>query len=319
MRTTERRVLVITGPTATGKTALGVALARQLNGEILSADSMQLYRGMDIGTAKVTAEEACGVPHHLIDVAEPWEPWSVSRWTEAAAEIAEDLLGRGKLPILVGGTGLYLDALLSGRDFAPAGADGAADTALRAELNAEYDRVGGEAFRAALGEVDPERAEKLHPADRKRLVRAMEVWRLTGETISAHDARTRARPPRWPSVRFALCYRERETLYRQIDRRVDAMAEAGLFGEVRRLLDAGLGPDCTAMQAIGYKELAACFRGECSREEALDAVRRESRRYAKRQLTWLRRDKALHWIFWERAPDIPAAVETVKRVWRENA
>ena len=306
----EKRVLVITGPTATGKTALGVALAQRLGGEVLSADSMQVYRGMDIGTAKATPAEMDGVPHHLLDIASPDEDFSAARWVAAAAEAAEDVFGRGHVPMLVGGTGLYIDSLLSGRDFAETGGG-----AVRSELNAEYDRVGGAAFREQLRRVDPDRAEKLHPSDKKRLVRAMEVYRLTGETISAHDARTQASPPRWPSLRVALTFSDRAALYAHIDARVDAMVAAGLFEEVERLLADGLSPDCTAMQAIGYKEAADCLLGQSTRAEAVEAVKRASRRYAKRQLTWLRRDPGLHWIAWDGAPDIPAAAAEVAALW----
>ena len=306
----DKRVLVITGPTATGKTALGVALAQRLGGEILSADSMPVYRGMDIGTAKVQPAERKGVPHHLLDVADPAENYSAARWVAAAAEIAEDVFARGRVPMLVGGTGLYIDSLLDRRDFA----ENAGGT-IRDELSAEYDRVGGEAFREALRQVDPARAEKLHPADKKRLVRAMEVWRLTGEPISVHDARTREVPPRWKSLRVALTYADRAALYARIDARVEEMVRAGLFDEVSRLLDAGLSPDCTAMQAIGYKESANYLRGRCTRAEAIDAIQRASRRYAKRQLTWLRRDVGIHWIAWAGAPDIPAAAEEVAALW----
>ena len=313
-QTASKSVLVVTGPTATGKTALGVELALRLDGEVISADSMQVYRGMDIGTAKVTTEETRGVPHHLIDVADPSEAFSVSRWVELAAAAAEDIFARGKVPVIVGGTNLYIDSLLSGRDFA----EGPGDAALRAELNAEYERLGGEAFRERLREVDPERAEKLAPADKKRLVRAMEVWRLTGETITAHDARTVALPPRWRSLRAALSFRDREDLYRRIDRRVEQMASDGLFDEVAGLLAAGLDEKCTAMQAIGYKEAAMALRGACSREEALDRIRRESRRYAKRQLTWLRRDKELRWILWEGTPEIGRAADEVETMWQEK-
>ena len=315
-RTARKRVLVITGPTATGKTALGVELALRLDGEVISADSMQLYRGMDTGTAKVTAAEARGVPHHLIDAAEPSENWSVSRWTEAAAACAEDIFSRGKLPIIVGGTGLYIDSLLSGRDFAESGPGG--DGSLRTKLGAEYDRAGGEAFREKLAAVDPERAAKLHPADKKRLVRAMEVYIISGETITAHDARTQTKPPRWESLRVALSFADRAALYERIDRRVDAMVERGLFAEVRGLLDAGAGAECTAMQAIGYKEVSACLRGECTEAEAVAAIKRNSRRYAKRQLTWLRRDAGLRWIFWEGAPDVARAADGICRLWRES-
>ena len=305
----QKKVLVITGPTATGKTALGVELALRLNGEVISADSMQLYRGMDVGTAKVTAAEARGVPHHLVDAAEPSENWSVSRWVEAAAACAEDIFRRGKLPVIVGGTGLYIDSLLSGRDFADS--NGAGDGSLRAELGTEYDRIGGEAFRQKLAAVDPARAQKLHPADKKRLVRAMEVYIISGETITAHDARTQEKPPRWDSLRVALSFADRAALYERIDLRVDAMITGGLFAEVRRLLDAGLGAECTAMQAIGYKEVSACLRGECTEAEAVAAIKQSSRRYAKRQLTWLRRDAGLNWILWEGEPDAARAADEV--------
>ena len=307
----EKRVLVITGPTATGKSALGVALAQRLGGEIISADSMQVYRGMDIGTAKITAAEMQGVPHHLLDVADPSENYSAARWVASAASAAEDIFARGHVPMLVGGTGLYIDSLLSGRDFAESGGG----SALREALSAEYDRIGGEAFRERLRSVDPERAEKLHPADKKRLVRAMEVYRLTGETISAHDARTAALPPRWASMRVALTYADRTALYARIDRRVDEMADAGLFDEVARLLQTGLSPACTAMQAIGYKESAEYLLGRCSRTDAVEEIKRGSRRYAKRQLTWLRRDAGLRWIAWEGAPDIPAAADALAAEW----
>lgn len=311
MQETNKKVLVVTGPTATGKTALSVLLAQRLGGEIISADSMQVYRGMDIGTAKVTPQEMCGVPHHLIDVAEPSENYSVARWVESAAAAAEDIFARGLVPIIAGGTNLYIDSLLSGRDFAENEGDGA----LRAELSAEYDRIGGEAFRALLREVDPERAEKLHPGDRKRLVRALEVFRLTGQTITQHDAHTKLRPPRWASLRVGLRYADRDALYARINRRVEEMVAAGLFDEVRNLLSGGLSPDCTAMQAIGYKECVEHFQGRCSADEAVDAICMNSRRYAKRQLTWLRRDEALHWIAWEGAPDVAAAADEIAALW----
>ena len=309
-----KKVLVITGPTATGKTALSVLLAKRLNGEIISADSMQVYRGMDVGTAKVTPEEMQGVPHHLIDVADPAENYSVARWVDAAAAAAEDIFARGKLPILAGGTNLYIDSLLSGRDFAGSGGD----SKVRDALSAEYDRIGGDAFREKLREADPDRAATLHPSDKKRLVRALEVWTLTGETITAHDERTKALPKRWDSLRVALSYANREDLYARIDRRVEEMLAAGLLDEVRGLLSAGLSPACTAMQAIGYKELVAALSGECSETEAAEAIKQNSRHYAKRQLTWLRRDPELLWILWEGKPDLSAAAETVLARWQEK-
>lgn len=285
-------VIVITGPTASGKTPLGVSLALALKSEVVSADSMQLYRGLDIGSAKPTGKEMRGVPHRMIDVADPWEDYSVSRWVESAAACCDALLAQGKTPVIVGGTGLYIESLLSGRDFSAA----PGDSGLRERLGAEYDALGGAAFRERLRTVDPERAEKLAPGDKKRLVRSMEVFLLTGETITAHDERTKLLPPRYASRRFALTWKKRETLYERIRQRVDDMMTAGLAEEVERLLQSGLSEKSTAMQAIGYKEIAAALRGECTMADAVETVKRESCRYAKRQLTWLRRDKELVWL-----------------------
>ncbi len=297
------QVIVLTGPTATGKTALGVELALAIGGEVISADSMQIYRRMDIGTAKPEIEELRGVPHHMLSVAEPDEDYSVSRYVEEASRCVDDVLARGKVPILVGGTGLYIDSLLSSRSFAERG-----DGVLREKLGAEYDALGGEEMRRRLAEFDPERAALLQTQDKRRIVRAMEIYYLTGKTITQHDAETRALPPRYTSLRIALSFAEREALYARIDRRVDEMLKRGLFDEVRALLDSGVPGESTAMQAIGYKEVAACLAGECSAEEAIEAVKRNSRRYAKRQLTWLRRDKELHWLVWENEPDIAQGV-----------
>ena len=297
------KIAVITGPTASGKTALGVALAETLHGEVVSADSMQIYRRMDIGTAKPTPEEMRGVPHHMIDVAEPEENYSVARYVAEASACVDDILARGKLPVVVGGTGLYIDSLVSGRTFA----DGSSDSALRQELNERYDEIGGEGLLGELRKVDPERAQKLHAADKKRIVRAMEVYILTGRTITQHDAETRARPPRYDAARIALDFTERADLYARIDRRVDTMVEAGLFDEGRALLASGVPGDCTAMQAIGYKEAVGAVRGEITEAEAAERIRQESRRYAKRQLTWLRRDPSLFWIRFEKTPDMALA------------
>ena len=297
------KLVVITGPTASGKTALGVALARRLGGEVVSADSMQIYRGMDIGTAKPTPEEMQGVPHHMIDIADPAENYSVSRYAKEAAACVDDILARGKLPVVVGGTGLYIDSLIAGRTFA----DGTADTALRQELNERYDEIGGEGLLGELRKVDPERAAKLHPADKKRIVRAMEVYILTGRTITQHDAETRAVPPRYDAAKIALDFAVRQDLYDRIDRRVDAMVRQGLFDEVRALLAAGVPADCTAMQAIGYKEAVAAVQGKAAPQDAVAAIQLASRRYAKRQLTWLRRDPDLFWIRHEKTPDMDRA------------
>ena len=297
------RIIVVAGPTASGKTRLGIELAKVYGGEIVSADSMQLYRGMDIGTAKATAEEQAQAKHHMLDVAEPSEAWSVARYVEQAGQVCDEILSRGKLPILVGGTGLYIDSLIAGRDFA----ENEEDNALRRALEAEYDAVGGEEMLRRLAAFDPERAKRLQPGDRRRIVRAIEIYRLTGVTATAHDEETRRRPPRYDAARIVLGYRDRAALYARIDRRVTAMAEAGLFEEVEGLLAAGLSPDCTAMQAIGYKEAVLALRGELTREEALHLIRQNSRRYAKRQLTWFRRwDDALRILF-DDEPDFESA------------
>lgn len=295
------KLVVITGPTASGKTALGVALAQRLGGEVVSADSMQIYRGMDIGTAKPTPEEMQGVPHHMIDVADPAENYSVSRYAKEASACVDDILARGKLPIVVGGTGLYIDSLIAGRTFA----DGTADTALRQELSERYDEIGGEGLLGELRKVDPERAAKLHPADKKRIVRAMEVYILTGRTITQHDAETRAVPPRYDAAKIALDFAVRQDLYDRIDRRVDIMVQQGLFDEVRALLAAGVPADCTAMQAIGYKEAVAAVQGKAAPQDAVAAIQLASRRYAKRQLTWLRRDPSIHWFYWKKTRILP--------------
>ena len=294
-------VAVVTGPTATGKTKLGVELAKALNGEVIGADSMQIYQGMDIGTAKPTAEEMQGIPHHMVGIVPPTEEYSVSRYVKEAARCVEDILSRGKLPILVGGTGLYIESLLSGRDFAAS----PGDTGLRQRLSEEYDRIGGEEMRRRLGEFDPDAAARLHANDKKRIVRAIEVWELTGKTITRHDAETKALPPRYPSKRIALTFENREDLYARIDRRVDLMYEAGLADEVQRLLAMGLRKGSTAMQAIGYKEVLRAMENGGRPEDAREDICRESRRYAKRQLSWLGRDPELKWIRWGSEPDFP--------------
>ena len=299
MTEVSRKVAVITGPTATGKTALGVLLAKELNGEIVSADSMQVYRRMDIGTAKVTPEEMQGVPHHMIDVAEPSEAYNVARYVKEADICVQDILSRGKLPIIVGGTGLYIDSLVAGRDFD----DFSSDKALRLELDARYDALGGEKMLKELSVFDPERAKKLYPSDKNRILRALEVYYVTGRTITEHDEETQKAPKRYDAAVIALSFENRADLYERIDARAELMAQAGLFDEVRSILESGVPEKCTAMQAIGYKEAAMAIRGEISENEAIEIIKRESRRYAKRQLTWLRRKESIGWILWNTAPD----------------
>lgn len=296
------KIAVVTGPTATGKTRLGIELARRLSGEIVSGDSMQIYRGMDIGTAKPTPDELAAAPHHLIDAAEPGEEWSVSRYVEAADAAVQGILARGKLPIVVGGTGLYIDSLVRGGGFSERSGE---DGVCRRELEERYEEIGGEAMLTELSQVDPERAAKLHPADRKRIVRAMEVFLLTGRTITEHDRESAGRAPRYDAAYIILDYEDRARLYARIDARVDEMAAQGLFEEAGRIFS---GPvSSTARQAIGYKEAKMALDGLISREEALELIKRESRRYAKRQLTWLRRRQGALWIRWGAEPDFAAA------------
>lgn len=297
------RVVVIAGPTASGKTALSVALARELGGEIVSADSMQVYRGMDIGTAKATSAERGGIAHHMLDVAEPDESYSAARYVDEAAACCEDILARGKLPIITGGTGLYIDSLLSGRSFA----ETEESREVRRALSREYDVRGGEAMLEKLRLVDPARAAALTAADKRRIVRALEIYALTGETATAHDEATRALPPRYGAARIVLCYAERARQYAMIDSRVDKMVREGLFDEVAGLLSRGVSPEATAMQAIGYKETAAALHGELTAHEAVTLIKRSSRRYAKRQLTWFRRWEDALWIRWSAEPDFLAA------------
>ena len=293
------KILVIVGPTASGKTRMAVELAQRHNGEVISADSMQIYRTMDIGTAKPTQEEMGGIPHHMIDVADPEEDFSVARYVEMAAQCVDDVLARGKLPIVAGGTGLYIDSLLSGRTFAPF----SPDSALRGELERELAEKGGQAMLEALAQVDPEAAQRLHPNDHKRIIRALEVYRSTGKTITQHNRETRAIPPRYDALTIGLAFQDRQAMWRRIDQRVDEMVAAGLEDEVRRLLTSGISPKCTAMQAIGYKEFTQALSGEMTWQEAADVVKLRSRQYAKRQLTWFGRNPSTRWVRWDDPPE----------------
>ena len=284
-------IICIAGPTASGKTALAVELAKELNGEVVSCDSMQVYKRMDIGTAKPTLAEMQGIPHYMIDVAEPDEDFSVSRYCEMAAPIVDGILARGKTAVIAGGTGLYMDSLIRGNTFAPF-----PSTGVRELLEAQADQEGMEAMLSRLRSVDPEAAARLHLSDRKRIIRALEVYLETGETITEHNRRTQAIPPRYSPLWLGLDFADRAQLYRRIDMRVGLMLEMGLVEEIRDLLASGIPAKCTAMQAIGYKEFAAALNGEGTIAEAADQVRQSSRRYAKRQLTWFRRNPHIHWL-----------------------
>ena len=285
------RIICIAGPTASGKTALAVAMAKKMDGEVISCDSMQIYKRMDIGTAKPTLEEMEGIPHHMLSVAEPWEDFSVSRYCEMADPILQDVLSRGKTPIIAGGTGLYMDALIRGNSFAPY-----PSTGMREKLEAEADNIGMEAMLEKLRTIDPEAAAKLHIADRKRIIRALEVYYETDRTITQHNRDTQLIPPKYQAIWFGLEDENRADLYDRIDSRVDKMLEAGLIREIRELLSSGISQKCTAMQAIGYKEFLSALNGECTIEEAAQQVKQASRHYAKRQLTWFRRNPNMRWL-----------------------
>ena len=286
-----QNIICIAGPTASGKTALSIALAKELGGEIISCDSMQVYKRMDIGTAKPTAEEMENIPHHMLSVAEPWEDFSVGKYCDMAAPIVDDILARGKMAIIVGGTGLYMDALIRGNAFAPC-----PSTGCRERLEKLAEEEGIEAVIARLREVDPESAQRLHPSDQKRIIRAMEVYLETGKTITQHNLETQQIPPRYNPVWFALEDADRATLYERIDRRVEVMLEQGLLEEIKALLAEGVPEKCTAMQAIGYKEFVDALAGRSSIETAIALVQQSSRKYAKRQLTWFRRNPAINWL-----------------------
>ena len=299
------KIACIAGPTACGKTTLGVLLAQRFCCEVVSVDSMQIYRGMTVGTAAPTAEEMQGVPHHMIAVADPAEQWSAAEYVSRATPVVDDILARGKLPVLVGGTGLWMDALIRGHGFAKGHAGGA----IRRELEARLEREGIAPLLEELRQVDPESAERLHPADTKRILRALEVYRETGSTISAHNAATRMIPPRYDAVWIGLQFADRADMKALIDRRVDKMVQEGLLDEVRALLAMGLPRNATAMQAIGYKEFLGVLDGALTEPEAIELVKLRSRQYAKRQLTWLRRNPDIHWIFWEKDRDFARALQ----------
>ena len=282
-------IICIAGPTASGKTALAVELAKELDGEVVSCDSMQVYKRMDIGTAKPTKEEMQGIVHHMIDVAEADEDFSVSRYCCMASPIVDDILARGKTAVIAGGTGLYMDSLIRGNAFAPF-----PSTGVREKLEAQADREGMEAMLKWLQSIDPEAAGRLHLSDRKRILRALEVYLETGETITEHNRKTQAVPPRYSPLWLGLDFADRAELYRRIHTRVGLMLDMGLVEEIQNLLSSGIPEKCTAMQAIGYKEFVAALEGQCTIAQAADQVRQSSRHYAKRQLTWFRRNQGIH-------------------------
>lgn len=286
-------LLVLVGPTAIGKTALSLRLAKALNAEIISGDSMQVYRRMNIGTAKLPPEEREGIPHHLIDICEPEHPFSASEFQRLCTEAIRDIASRGKLPMIVGGTGLYVESVCYGFEFREQGAD----ESFREEMRAYAEANGNEALHAKLAAVDPASAEKLHANDVGRVVRALEVHRLTGKPLSEQQGQSRGDDKRSP---YRLCIvgltMDRAALYARIEERVDQMLADGLVNEVKELLDSGVPRDAISMRGLGYKEIAAYLAGEMDYGTAVDVLKRDTRHFAKRQLSWFRHMKALEWV-----------------------
>lgn len=288
---TKRPLIILTGPTAVGKTAASIGLAKAVNGEIISADSMQVYKYMDIGSAKITKEEMDGVPHHLVDVLDPMEDFNVVRFQQMAKAAMEGIYERGHIPIVVGGTGFYIQALLYDIDFT----ENKTDDSYRRELEALAKEKGEEFLHSQLALVDPESAEQIHFHNVKRVIRALEFYQQTGKKISEHNAEEREKESAYHSAYFVLTD-DRARLYDRIERRVDLMMEQGLLQEVERLRDRGLKREDVSMQGLGYKELFGYFDGEYSLEEAVRIIKRDTRHFAKRQLTWFRRERDVIWI-----------------------
>ncbi len=287
----KRPLIILTGPTAVGKTAASIGLAKAVGGEIISADSMQVYRQMDIGSAKITKEEMQGIPHYLVDVLDPEEAFNVVRFQELAKEAMEEIFRNRHIPIVVGGTGFYIQALLYDIDFT----ENDSDLSFREELEKKAREEGAESLHALLEKADPQAAAQIHPHNVKRVIRALEFNRKTGQKISEHNERERQKESPYNFAYFVLTD-DRKALYERIDRRVDKMMEQGLLEEVRRLKDRGLPGDSVSMQGLGYKELFAYLEGEYSLEEAVRIIKRDTRHFAKRQLTWFRRERDVVWI-----------------------
>lgn len=299
----KKPLIIIAGPTASGKSDAAVELSLRMNGSVISADSMQVYRGMDIGSAKITREEMRGVPHYLIDCADPDENWNVVRFQKEAREAAETIFSQGRIPILCGGTGFYIQALLYDIDFTQMDEN----TPLRRKLADLAREQGPETLHALLMQTDPDSAAQIHPNNVKRVIRAIEFAHESGHSISAHNMEQHGRKSAYRSVYFVLTM-DRAKLYERINLRVDRMMERGLFDEVKRLRDAGIKRESTAMQGIGYKQIYGCLEGEYDLDEAVRLIKRDTRRFAKRQLTWFRREKDVIWVDIDR-------FETKEELW----
>lgn len=287
----KKPIVVLTGPTAVGKTELSIQLAKVIGGEIISADSMQVYKHMDVGSAKITPEEMDGVRHYLVDELEPFDEFHVVKFQEYAKKYLNEIYAHGKIPIIAGGTGFYIQALLNDIDFT----EQESDSAYRKELEALAEEHGNQYLHDRLKEVDPESAEAIHPNNRKRVIRALEFYQDTGRKISEHNAKEQMRTSPYNFAYFVL-NDERSHLYKRIDARVDKMIEDGLEAEVRRLKEMGCTKDMVAMQGIGYKEMLSYLDGSYSLEEAVYIIKRETRHFAKRQITWFKRERDVIWL-----------------------
>ena len=303
-------LIAVVGPTASGKTALGIEIARRLNGEVVSCDSMQIYKGMDIASAKPTTDEMKGIPHHMIGIAEMSESYSVARYVDEAKRAIAEIHSRNKMPILVGGTGLYFSSLVDNLTFA----EEKGTSELRAKLTAEAAEIGNEAMLKKLHEIDPEYAETLHPNNLKRIIRALEVYYSSGVTMTEQQRRSRANPSEYDLTAIGIRFENRELLYERINKRVDIMLENGLLDEAKESMSDGL---ATSAQAIGHKELIPFLKGECTLDEAVESLKRETRRYAKRQMTWFNRDERISWITADEA-DLKKLLENSIKVLEIN-
>ena len=304
-------LIAVAGPTASGKTALAVELCIRLGGEVISADSMQIYRGMDIATAKPTPEEMRGISHHLVDFLDIGSEFSVADYVAAAHEAIGDISDRGKLPVVCGGTGLYIDSLIENIRFEKT----VSSTPLRAELKKLAEEKGGGHLLEMLRNIDPETASRLHENNLNRIIRALEVYKTTGETMSEQIKNSRSEESPYNACVLGLDYKDRQVLYERIGRRVDMMLEAGLLEEAERVVsDPRLK---TARQAIGYKELAPYFEGTAPLEECIENLKQATRRYAKRQLTWFRRNKSIHWLYPDEAESFEALADSAEGICRE--
>ena len=303
-------LIAVVGPTASGKTALGIEIARRLNGEVVSCDSMQIYKGMNIASAKPTTDEMMGIPHHMIGIAEMSESYSVARYVDEAEGVIADIYSRNKMPILVGGTGLYFSSLVDNITFSEE-----KDTSeLRAKLTAEAAEIGNEAMLKRLHQIDPEYAQTLHPNNLKRVIRALEVYYSSGVTMTEQQRRSRINPSEYDLTAIGIRFENRELLYERINRRVDIMLENGLLDEAKESMSDGL---ATSAQAIGHKELIPFLKGECTLDQAVESLKRETRRYAKRQMTWFNRDERINWITADEA-DIKKLLENSIKILEIN-